>query len=98
MTEETTPYERRADHGKRSALLRLRLVEARAVPLLEVIGVIAMATDATAIAAELSAAIDGVVNVIRTPSQNPARDFEQASAEHQRAIADRLLGRTGDAP
>lgn len=65
MTEETIPYDRRADHGKRAALMRLRLAERKAVPLLKVIGNIASGTDAATLAAELSAAIDGVVNHMR---------------------------------
>jgi hypothetical protein len=87
MTEETIPYDRRADHDTRAALMRLRLIEERVAPMLY-----------RHLAVELSGAIDGVVNVIRgklSPAQ--ACCFEQASAEHQRAITYRLLGRTGDA-
>lgn len=71
MTEENTRYERRADHGKRAALMRLRLIEAKAIPVLEAIGVLApLASDGLGVANELSAAIDGVVNYMRqTPPE-----------------------------
>ena len=65
MTEETTPYERRADHGKRAALMRLRLVEAEVIPLLEDLAEIAGAVKIRLTAHELSAAIDGLVNTMR---------------------------------
>ena len=66
MTEETEIYNRRTDHGKRAALLRLRLAEAMALPLMEVLWAVAPASDAAAIATELSAAIDGIIALMRS--------------------------------
>ena len=65
MTEEIEIYDRRTDHGKRAALMRLRLVEEAVIPLLEELAVIAGAVKIRLTAHELSAAIDGVVNLMR---------------------------------
>ena len=65
MTEETTPYDLRADHGKRAALMRLRLVEEQAVARLGQLAEIRPSCNARDVAAELSAAIDGLVNTMR---------------------------------
>jgi hypothetical protein len=102
MIDETAGREagvrqdQRRRHELRAALLMLRLAQEKVLPMLLELGEITLSSEAYAAAGELSAAIDGVTNVIRaTPSQDQLNEFERAFSEHQRAIIDRLLGRTG---
>ena len=70
MTEEITPYDRRADHGKRAAFMRLRLAEELVIELLELLKDHAPEEYARVLSEDLSAAIDGVVNYMRqTPPE-----------------------------
>ncbi len=70
MTEESAIYDRRTDHGKRAALMRLRLIEATAIDRLWWLDNLSQSSNAVSVATELSAAINEVVEYMRqTPPE-----------------------------
>ena len=76
--------DRRTNHIMRAAMLRLRLVESLSAEYLP-----------SELMQELTAAIDGVVDLLRKPDPTDPDQavFERMSAEHQKIIARRLIGR-----
>lgn len=85
MTTEAP--DRRTDHATRAALLRLRMVEYQVAGLLANPRFMIDYMDSV-VARELSAAIDGVIDLLREPP-------DPTLAEHQERIARRLFGLGG---